>query len=171
VALARVTKVQGFNRFVWDVRHENGLQAVPGAYQARVTINGQAYTQPFNLLVDPRLAEEGLTAADLQEQFDFNVRMQAMVQSVGELTSEVQRALQQAQAAGNAAKTTALEAVAGKLLDQPVRYGKPGLRTHVTYLSRMVTGVDQKVGRDALERADVLAKELDAVRAEFARVR
>ena len=68
----------------------------PGAYQARVTVNGQAYTQPFNLLIDPRLAEEGLTPADLQEQFDFNVRMQGMVQSVGQLTTDVQRAVQQA---------------------------------------------------------------------------
>ncbi len=171
VALARVTRDAGVNRFVWDVRHENGLQPAPGAYQARVTINGQAYTQPFNLLIDPRLAKEGLTAADLQEQFDFNVRMQGMVQSVGELTTEVQRALQQAQTAGDAAKAAALQAVADKLLDQPVRYGKPGLRTHVNYLSRMVTGVDQKVGRDAFERADVLQKELDAVRAEFQRAR
>jgi len=171
VVLARVTKDRGVNRFVWDVRHENGLQPAPGAYQARVTINGQAYTQPFNLLIDPRLAKEGLTAADLQEQFDFNVRMQGMVQSVGELTTEVQRALQQAQTAGDAAKAAALQAVADKLLDQPVRYGKPGLRTHVNYLSRMVTGVDQKVGRDAFERADVLQKELDAVRAEFQRAR
>ncbi len=171
VALARVTRDAGVNRFVWDVRHENGLQPAPGAYQARVTINDQAYTQPFNLLIDPRLAKEGLTAADLQEQFDFNVRMQGMVQSVGELTTEVQRALQQAQTAGDAAKAAALQAVADKLLDQPVRYGKPGLRTHVNYLSRMVTGVDQKVGRDAFERADVLQKELDAVRAEFQRAR
>jgi hypothetical protein len=35
----------------------------------------------------------------------------------------------------------------------------------------MVAGVDQKVGRDALERADVLQKELDAARAEFGRLR
>jgi hypothetical protein len=35
----------------------------------------------------------------------------------------------------------------------------------------MAAGVDQKVGRDALERADVLQKELDAARAEFQRAR
>jgi hypothetical protein len=45
------------------------------------------------------------------------------------------------------------------------------LQTHITYLSRMTTGVDMRVPRDALARADVLQKELDAVRAEFAKVR
>jgi hypothetical protein len=58
-----------------------------------------------------------------------------------------------------------------KLVDEPIRYGSPGLQTHITYLSRMTTGVDMRVPRDALARADVLQKELDAVRAEFAKVR
>ncbi|HUF47500.1 MAG TPA: hypothetical protein VMM93_06750 [Vicinamibacterales bacterium] len=167
--VARVTKMRGVNRFVWDVRHANGLPPAPGAYEARVTIDGRVHVQRFNLLIDPRLAAEGLTAADLQEQFDHNARMQAMVASVQQLVTDVQQALQQAQ--GNAARTTALQAVADTLVDQPVRYGKPGLRTHITYLSRMTTNVDMKVGRDALARADVLQKELDTVRAEFRRVR
>jgi hypothetical protein len=169
--VGRVTTSVGHNRFVWDVRHENGLPAPPGAYQARVTMNGQAHTRPFNLLIDPRLAAEGLTAADLKEQFDFNVRVRGMVEGIGQLVTDVQRALGEAKAAGNAARTSALQALADTLVDEPVRYGKPGLRTQITYLLRMAAGVDQKVGRDALERADVLQKELDAARAEFQRAR
>jgi photosystem II stability/assembly factor-like uncharacterized protein len=169
--VARVTTSVGHNRFVWDVRHENGLPPPPGAYQARVTINGQAHTVPFTLLIDPRLAAEGLTAADLKEQFDFNVRVRGMAEDIGQLVTDVQRALGEAKAAGNATRTSALQALADTLVDEPVRYGKPGLRTHITYLSRMAAGVDQKVGRDALERADVLQKELDAARAEFQRAR
>jgi hypothetical protein len=126
---------------------------------------------PFTLLIDPRLAAEGLTAADLKEQFDFNVRVRGMAEDIGQLVTDVQRALGEAKAAGNATRTSALQALADTLVDEPVRYGKPGLRTHITYLSRMAAGVDQKVGRDALERADVLQKELDAARAEFQRAR
>ena len=48
-----------------------------------------------------------------------------------------------------------------------VRYNKPGLQAHINYLSGMTTGVDQKVGRDALDRYQVLKKELDAIRAEL----
>ena len=169
VFIARVTKNRGLNRFVWDVRHLNGLPPAPGAYRAKVTIDGQVSEVPFNLLIDPRLAAEGLTAADLQQQFEHNARMQAMVEDVGQLVSDLRAA--HAAAAGNATKAAALEALLGTLLDQPIRYGRPGLQTHITYLSRMVTGVDQKVGRDALERADVLAKELAAARAEVARLR
>ena len=53
---------------------------------------------------------------------------------------------------------------------EPVRYGKPGLQAHITYLAGMTTRADQKVGRDALERYEVLKKELDAIRAEADRL-
>ena len=60
-----------------------------------------------------------------------------------------------------------MDAIAGKLLTEPVRYGKPGLQAHITYLAGMTARADQKVGRDALERYTVLKKELDAIRAEL----
>ena len=63
-----------------------------------------------------------------------------------------------------------LDAVAAKLLTEPVRYGKPGLQAQITYLASMTTAVDQKIGRDAIERYAVLKKELDAVRAELDRI-
>ena len=47
-----------------------------------------------------------------------------------------------------------------------VRYNKPGLQAHVGYLAGMTTSVDQKIGRDAIERYQVLKKEYDALAAE-----
>jgi len=56
------------------------------------------------------------------------------------------------------------------LLTEPVRYGKPGLQAHITYLAGMTANVDQKIGRDAIERYQTLKRELDAVRAEVDRL-
>ena len=47
-----------------------------------------------------------------------------------------------------------------------MRYGKPGLQAHITYLAGMTANVDQKIGRDAIERYAVLKREFDAVKAE-----
>ena len=55
-------------------------------------------------------------------------------------------------------------------MTEPVRYGKPGLQAHITYLASMTANVDQKIGRDAIERYAVLKKELDQARAEFERI-
>jgi hypothetical protein len=110
------------------------------------------------------LAAEGTTVADLQEQFDHNTRMRTLV---ADANATVQRARQAEtrlkSATGAAADTLAkVKAVAEVLNTQPVRYGKPGLQAHITYLAGMTARGDQKVGRDALDRYQVLRKELDA---------
>ena len=74
-------------------------------------------------------------------------------------------------ASGAAADTLAkVRALSEKMLTQPVRYGKPGLQAHISYLAGMTTRADQKVGRDALERYTVLRKEFDAAQAEAIRI-
>ena len=65
---------------------------------------------------------------------------------------------------------SALASISSKLLTEPVRYGKPGLQAHITYLAGMTANVDQKIGRDAIERYQVLKKELDSLRAEVDRL-
>jgi hypothetical protein len=67
-------------------------------------------------------------------------------------------------ATGNDLSATALDAIAAKLLTERVRYGKPGLEAHVTYLAGMTANVDQQIGRDAIERYEVLKKELEIIR-------
>ena len=60
----------GLNRFVWDLRYEgatkvphaplwggstDGPEALPGTYQARLTVLGKSYTAPLEIKADPRL--------------------------------------------------------------------------------------------------------------------
>ena len=51
-----------------------------------------------------------------------------------------------------------------------IRYGQPGLQTQITYLAGMTARTDQRIGRDAVERYQVLRKELDALVAEVRKV-
>ena len=166
----RVTRNAGMNRFVWDVRHSNGFGLPPGQYQARLTVDGKMLAQPFTVLMDPLLAAEGLTAADIQQQFDHNVNMRALVQQVTALVSRVRQAQTDAKSKDDMGLLKQLDAIAAKLITEPVRYGKPGLQAHVSYLANMTTGVDQKVGKDALDRYAVLKKEHDAILAELDKI-
>jgi hypothetical protein len=157
------------NRFVWDVRHQSGLTVPPGPYQARLKVGDKVLTQPFAVLIDPNVAADGVTVADLREQFEHNLRTRALVTSVNQSIARVREAQARFKPT-DAAKAKALDAVAAKLLSEPVRYGKPGLQAHITYLAGMTARSDQKVGRDALDRYAVLKKELDAVNAELSRL-
>ena len=170
----RVTKVAGLNRFAWDVRNQAGVTVTPGRYQVRLKYGSIAVVQPLNVLIDPRVAADGVTLADLQEQFDHNMRVRELVNEVNQLASRVrdaQNKLKTPAGSGNGnVSSEALNAVAAKLLTEPVRYGKPGLQAHITYLAGMTANVDQKIGRDAIQRYEVLKKELETVRAEVDRI-
>jgi photosystem II stability/assembly factor-like uncharacterized protein len=166
----RVTKSAGMNRVVWDLRGQNGLTLPPGQYQARLTIDAVVQTQPLTVLIDPRIAAEGVTTADLVEQHDHNVRVRALQADVQQLTARVTAArgrLQNATGA-DAEKAKRIQAIYEKLVNTPegVRYNKPGLGEHVQYLASATSGVDQKIGRDAIARYAELKKEIDALKVE-----
>jgi photosystem II stability/assembly factor-like uncharacterized protein len=168
--LARVTKAAGMNRFVWDVRHQSGISVPPGGYQVRLRVNDRALTQPFTVLIDPNVAADGVTVADLKEQFEHNLRVRDLVTSVNQTIGRLREAQGRFKDSQDAEKAKQLELIAGKLLTQPVRYGRPGLQAHITYLASLTSRGDQKIGRDAAERYAELKKELDAVSAELSRV-
>ncbi|HYN86761.1 MAG TPA: hypothetical protein VER32_16035, partial [Pyrinomonadaceae bacterium] len=79
----RLTTEPGLNRFVWDMRHAEaasfpgmilwaanmrGPRVVPGTYQVKLTVDGQTFTESFEVRKDPRLAT---TQADFQRQLDL----------------------------------------------------------------------------------------------------
>jgi hypothetical protein len=74
----------GLNRFTWDMRYagfmefpkmimwaarNRGPVAVPGAYEARLTVDGQVQTVPLEIRLDPRVS--GVSQADLVKQFQL----------------------------------------------------------------------------------------------------
>ena len=180
----RLPANQGLNRFVWDFAYpgpwdanpqrngRNGPLVVPGTYTVRVTRGNWSATQPLDVRMDPRLARDGLTLADLREQLDHNLRVRDMVSEVNQTVARLQRAKRRLQAASGAAADTLqrLTALESKLVTAPIRYSQPGLQAHIAYLYTLTTRADQKVGRDAIERYRVLRRELDARQAELARV-
>ena len=169
VPASLVTKNEGLNRFVWDLRHRSGPFVPPGRYEARVIVAETTRTVTLNVLIDPRLTADGVTVADLNEQYEHNLRMRDLVTEVNQLATRVRDAQRKLRESGGS-ESAELNAVASKLLTEPVRYGKPGLQAHITYLAGMTANTDQKIGRDAVERYEVLKKELEKLKAEADRV-
>jgi hypothetical protein len=132
---SRVTKTEGMNRFVWDVRHQNGLARLRQLSGARHD-RRQAFCQPLTVLVDPQLAAEGLTAADLQAQFDHNVRMRELVTAANKTVQRVRAAqtqLKSATALTPQRPGRSTRSPASSERDGPLR--QAGLQAHI-YVSR-----------------------------------
>ena len=87
----------GLNRTVWKMRYpgftdfpgmvmwtsrNRGIAALPGRYQARLTVDGQVQLQPFEVRSDPRVT--AATADDLSARFDFARRISARISQANE---------------------------------------------------------------------------------------
>jgi hypothetical protein len=177
-APARLEKTAGMHRFIWDLHYPgpwqsktrpegaNGPTAVPGKYSVRLTVGSWSSTQPLTVIEDPRVTKDGVTTADLREQFEHNLRVRDLVSDVNKTVARL-KAAQQGAAGERADK---LKELASHLITPSIRYSKPELQTHITYLYSLTTGTDQKIGRDAIARYAALRKKLDQRIAELDRI-
>jgi hypothetical protein len=180
----RLTENVGVNRFVWDLRYPgpwqasargpggNGPTAVPGTYTARLTAGDYTATQPLVVLADPRNTRDGVTLADLREQFEVGMRVRELVSDVNRLVARVREAKGRLKDASGAAADTLkrVTEIERKLVTPPIRYSKPELQAHINYLYGLTNEADQKPGRDVHERYAVLRRDLDSVIAETNRL-
>ena len=97
------------NRFVWDLRYPGGPAGgggdmegggfggggplvAPGAYKARLTAGGVTKTESFTVKIDPRIAKDGITVADLAEQTKFALKVRDALAEARQLSQRVRQA-------------------------------------------------------------------------------
>jgi photosystem II stability/assembly factor-like uncharacterized protein len=170
------TKV-GMNRFVWDLRYAggaagasdgegggfggNGPLVAPGTYRAKLTANGVTKVESLTVKIDPRVAKDGVTAADLAEQARFALKVRDALADARRLSQQVRQALDGKR--GDAAK---LQAVWDRLTTKPGPYQDQMFIDQLSNVAREVGQADQKVGASAYERFNDLMKEWTGIKAE-----
>jgi hypothetical protein len=177
--VTRLDASAGMHRVTWDLRYPgpwqsaarpegpNGPVGVPGKYSVRLTSGSYVNTQPLTVVEDPRNAAAGVALSDLSEQFTHNMRVRDLVSEINQLVARIRAAQQSLKGkAASANQLDAVDSLASHLITPSIRYSKPELQTHITYLYQMTNSVDEKPGNDALERYQELKKELDTRKAE-----
>ncbi|HJX82994.1 MAG TPA: hypothetical protein VJ723_01475, partial [Candidatus Angelobacter sp.] len=120
----------GMHRFIWDLRYTpppianrgfsmatvygqnvpsepEGPQALPGAYSLRLTVNEHSYTQPFKVIMDPRVAA---SEEDLNKQFAIEFEIGTALRDANQALEEIRDYY--AQNKGNQAASQKLQALA-----------------------------------------------------------
>ena len=180
----RLDKSAGMHRFTWDLRYPGpwisaknpegplGPLAVPGRYAVRLTAGSVTATQPLSLVEDPRATADGVSLAALRSQFAHNIKVRDLVSEANRTIARLREAQTKLRGStgADAEKLARLNALAAKLITPPIRYSKPALAAHITYLYQMTNMADQQVGRDAVERYQVVAKDLDVIIKELNRL-
>ena len=84
----KLARTAGMHRFVWDLRRQGaggagrrggrGPLVVPGGFQVRLSVGSEVRRAPVRVLIDPRVAADGVTIVDLRAQQELLLRIQAL---------------------------------------------------------------------------------------------
>jgi hypothetical protein len=134
---------------------------VPGTFTARLTVDGEAHERSFDVLMDPRVAADGVTVADLQEQFELGIQIRTAIEDA-DATIERLKGAQERVAEGTDVERELKEIERALLTDDSISsYPEPMLRDQMNYLYGNTQRADQKPAADMYERLDVLVSELE----------
>ncbi|HLB93099.1 MAG TPA: hypothetical protein VJK27_12215 [Terriglobales bacterium] len=184
----------GLNRFVWDLRYEgatevpkaplwggstDGPEALPGKYQARLTLLGKSYTAPFEIVADPRLK---VSQEDLAKQFDLLLKIRNKVTETDVAILQIRDLREQMKAIDARLKNdprAMVIAAAGKALDKKMTVveealiqtkAKSGqdvlnfpvrLNNDLVALGGVVESADSAPTKQSYEVFDLLTKSVD----------
>lgn len=167
---------QGLHRFEWNFRstgawhknksrrYKNGPIVAPGTYTATLTVGDWSSSKPIELLMDPRLIEQGLSLDDLQQQADLQHKVMTLLEAARKLEQQLEKELKTTKDNNKlAAIKTALE----NLQTAEGIYMQPKLLDQISYLNSMINRADQLPGQDAYERFRTLEQEFDDLKASL----
>ena len=165
------------NRFVWDLRYAGGPAGggdgegggfggggplvAPGAFKARLTAGGVTKTESFTVKIDPRIAKDGITVADLAEQTKFALKVRDALAEARAVQTRVRQAIDAKR--GDQAK---LQGVWDRLTTKSGPYEDQMFVDQLSNVNREIGQADQKVGASAFERFNQLMKEWTALKAD-----
>lgn len=165
---------KGINRFQWDMRqkgawsdkksrsYKNGPIVPPGMYTAKLIVGKETYEQPFEIVVDPRLAEEGIDEAIISEHLAFENKVLNLLTEARKFQSELEAEIKKSK--GD--KKQSLETVLKLIKNEEGAYPQQMLVPQIAYLSYIVGGVDKIPGNEEVVRLKDLQQQLTALKSQ-----
>jgi hypothetical protein len=167
----------GMNRFVWDLRYAGGPATAgdgegggfggggplvaPGAFKARLTAGGVTRTEPVIVKIDPRIAKDGTTVADLAAQTALALKVRDALAEARAVQARVRQARDAKR--GDQAK---LDSLWERLTTKSGPYEDAMFVDQLSNVNREIGEADQKLGASAFERFNQLMKEWATLKAE-----
>lgn len=166
----------GLNRFEWDMkhtgpwtkeirrRHLNGPTAAPGVYTVRLTLNDKILDQNFQLSIDPRVKERGLTEADIITQVDMQQKISDLITRSQKLLDKLEG--EEKKLKGDKDKTDRMvkvEAGLKELKTESGAYPQPMLVDQISYLYGIINDADQLPGMEVQKRFEELNLKLTEI--------
>jgi photosystem II stability/assembly factor-like uncharacterized protein len=171
-------KKTGMNRFLWDLRYAGGPSGAadgeggggfggggplvpPGVYKVTLTAGGVTRTEAMTVKIDPRVAKDGVTAADLAEQTRFALKVRDALAEARALAQRIRTAID-----SKSGDQQTLQEIHGRLVTKTGPYEDQMFIDQLSNVAREIGQADQKVPASASERLADLMKEWATIKAD-----
>ena len=179
----------GAHRFKWDMRlagawdwrdsrrYAGGPMVAPGTYRVRMKVNDVSQEHEFNVMMDPKVEENGVSQEDVDAQIALSLK-------IVELMSEAKKGLSNIKAERKLlteklkkdetdmqtkSQDEKLKEIESAMETASGRYMKPMLIPQISYLYSMLNRADQRPGKDAYDRYEELKSEWEMLKGKIAR--
>ena len=171
----------GMNRFRWNMKHfgawdedeedrlSGGPLVKPGVYTARLTVATTVVEQVFEVVVDPRVLEQGTTLREISDQVDLELKLVALLSSSRMLEKklgdeqETLKSNSDELPDADFQRLTMIESTLAELKTAEMVYPQPMLTDQIAYLYNMISRADQAPGKEAEDRFDELSAKFRAL--------
>ena len=163
----------GLHRFRWDMRHRGpwdqnanrsfrgGPLVAPGKYTVKLKLGETVLSQSFELKLDPRVLEAGVTLNDVNAQVEFSLQVIDLLSAAKQKAAKAKKELKKLEV-GSPAYAATEEAI--NLLVSPEGwYTETRLIDQISYLYWMSDSGDQLPGNEALKRYEDLKEMLERI--------
>jgi photosystem II stability/assembly factor-like uncharacterized protein len=169
----------GLNRFEWDLRqkgawvkdekkrYKNGPMVAPGNYFVKLTVGEQTFEQAFEIVMDPRVEDQGISAADIETHLAMQNKVIDLLSDARKLEADLEKeatSLKDKKANDKVSRLEKVNAVLNQLKSDKGAYPKPMLVSQISYLLNVLGGADKLPGQEETERFKELILQFDKVK-------
>src|SRR5580658_103260 len=159
-----IPKKVGLNRITWDMRYDvpraipgaqydngppEGVLALPGKYQVKLTVEGKTYSAPIEIVPDPR---SKISDADLQKQFALATEIRNLNDDGHKLVLEIRDLRSQLQALG--------KRLGQDDASKPVRDAAEAITKKIAAIENQVIEPKATTNEDQLNYGNMLSSQL-----------
>ena len=170
----RLESKPGLYRYRWNMRQKgvwdknsrrsfrNGPLVPPGNYSVTLTVAGKSYMESFEIKMDPRVENEGITLADIQQQISMQQKVMDLLSDAKQFQNQLEKKLRRLKDQ-KSAKANAMKKVLKALKNEKGAYPQQMLLSQISYLYGMISGADQLPGKEAMDRYEELKNQLNSL--------
>ena len=174
----------GFHRFEWDLRqkgawnknknrsYKNGPMVAPGMYKAILKVGDKTIEQNFEVLIDPRVKEGGITEEDIVTQLNMQNKIINLLSEARKLVANLEKeakSLKKKKTKVKVDRLSKINAVLKQLSNDKGAYPQQMMLSQISYVLNMISRADQLPGEEAKNRYEELVVKFDKLKQEAAK--